>query len=514
MKKKSLLVLGISSILSLVACGGGHTPTQVDQKLPEDDPVTPVKIMFWHCLGHEKRNNLQKVVDEFNTQYQGQYYVDDLDLNKVAGDYDSLHETIKTKLAAGEVPAIAMGYPDSFSEYISSDMSYSKILRLNYFFDDETFGYSQAEKDDFVKAFYDEGTSYQFEGTWSVPMYKSTEVMYYNRSYFYGCSDINAQKFASNQNFLTLYNKVVGTTSEKDPDYLTNLQQLKTWLQNNGGYTYEVPTKWNDMFILAAQMKADRVTEGGTVATKEFYPVGYDSDANLMISQMAQRGIPYTVNDEASKANPVQHFQFVSPEAKALATELKGYIDAKTLITKGSLGGSTYTNTYFNEAKTVMAIGSTGGSSYNISGNFDVALAAVPYSGSTPKYIQQGPSICFFDNENGYINKGAWLFYKKLADPETNAKIALENSYDPVRTSSYETQSYLNWVALAGQGLKYDIPNITQTLKQYYMTSPTFIGSGTARDEIGSIIKYMCLSNYTVDEAFSIAYGKCVAAVS
>lgn len=175
------------------------------------------------------------------------------------------------------------------------------------------------------------------------------------------------------------------------------------------------------------------------------------------------------------------------------------------------MGGDKYTNTYFANGKLAMSIGSTGGSSYQVSTAFKVALAAVPYSG-TQKYIMQGPSICFFNNLDAYVHKGAWLFYKQLAEPTNNVRLALENSYDPVRLSSYDTADYKTWVGLAGSSLKYDIPVITQTLKNYYMTSPVFVGSSTARTEIGSILKYIINQNLSVDTAFATAYNKCVAA--
>lgn len=156
-----------------------------------------------------------------------------------------------------------------------------------------------------------------------------------------------------------------------------------------------------------------------------------------------------------------------------------------------------------------MSVGSTGGSSYQVSANFRVSLAPVPYK-NKQKYIMQGPSICFFNNNNDYIHKGAWLFYKELAEPANNCSLALENSYDPVRKSSYETTEYKTWISYAGRGtLSYDIPAITSTLKEYYMTSPSFVGSGTARTEIGSILKYVVNQGQSIETAFETAMNKC-----
>ena len=101
-----------------------------------------------------------------------------------------------------------------------------------------------------------------------------------------------------------------------------------------------------------------------------------------------------------------------------------------------------------------------------------------------------------------------------MADPQRNCELALQNSYDPVRKSSYETEQYKTWVSRAGKGnLNYDIPAATQTIRENYMTSPVFIGSSTCRDEIGNIITYMVRSGYSVDRAFEAAENAAKTAV-
>lgn len=512
-KKISKLFLLVTMLAGLSSCdfskGGptniGQNPI-VDDTLPSDDPTSEINIVFWECLGGAKEGNLGIIADKFNQQYAGKYHID---LKKIAGDYDSLHDTVKTRLSSGEVPALCMGYPDSFSEYISNYIDESSILRLDNFINDETYGYSETELKDFVSAYYNEGNHYQFEGTWSMPMYKSTEVMYYNYNYFAGDNPQTNKKLANDSQYQELKKKVSagGATAS-----VADLDALKEYTASKGGYTYNVPKTWDEMIQVASKMKQDMQTES---INSEFYPIGYDSDANLLITQFAQRGIDYTTNDEASQEDPSKHFTFNNSSAKEFVTDLiEDLIESKLMITKGTLGGDKYTNTYFNDGRLAMSIGSTGGSSYQVSANFRVGLAPVPYSGTTPKYIQQGPSICFFNNFDSYVHKGAWLFYKMLAEPENNASLALENSYDPIRVSSYETDQYESWIANAGKGtLAYDIPQITSTLKNYYMTSEVFVGSSTARTEIGKIIQNIYSSNMSVDDAFLAAYNTCVRAV-
>ncbi len=499
-KMGKALVFSLLASAALSSCGGDGG-TNVDDTLPEDDPTSAVKITFWNCLGHAKSTVLDTIVSGFNEQYKGKYEVESV---KIAGDYDSLAEQTRTKLAANEIPALIMGYPDNFSTYIGQSLSNSALLRLDGFINDKNFGYTKEELADFVPAFYNEGNDFQFEGQWSMPMYKSTEAMYYNASYFAGANKQTANKFKNDATKSTTYNTKL-ETAENSKATDEELADFKSWVKENGGYTYDVPETWEEMIATSRKMLSDMKAEG---LSDEFYPVGYDSDSNLMISQMAMRDIPYTTNKDISNAK--DHIAFKNDQTKALIEELTGLVSEKILITKGVLNGS-YTNSYFTDKKSAMSVGSTGGSSYNVSSNFAVRLAAVPHpEGKEAKYIQQGPSIAFFNNGNSYIHKGAWLFYKYLAEPVNNAKLALQNSYDPIRLSSFETTEYKNWIAQKDKDLKYAIPALTSGLRQNYMTSSVFLGSEKARTEIGNTIKYVVASKMSVDVALQTAYNNTI----
>ena len=112
----------------------------------------------------------------------------------------------------------------------------------------------------------------------------------------------------------------------------------------------------------------------------------------------------------------------------------------------------------------------------------------------------QGPSLCFFNTKDEKKEQVAWEFYSKfVSDAELNAALALENSYDPVKISSYDTDIYKEFTSMGKtpegdddvtKQLQYRIPNLTATMKDNYITSSVFNGSAKARSEIGSILKY------------------------
>ncbi|MFA6829205.1 MAG: hypothetical protein WCR67_00635 [Bacilli bacterium] len=488
MKKAYLAVLGLVAV-TLASCGGttstgtstGGESTSTETSTDIVQPAGTKEIQFWHCIGHDKMKNLQRIVDQFNNAHASTdgYYVKPY---QIAGSYDALHDSVKTKLNAGFVPSITMGYPDSFAEYIGSQgASKSKILNLSSFISSDT----SFKPSEFVPQYYNEGSGYQYEGVYSLPLYKSTEVMYYNKTMFEG-----SKFYAANKD------KTYGSYSAK-------LGDPSTW-------------DWDTLTYVAGEIQAEYKT------TSDFHALGYDSDSNLFISQMAQRNIPYTT----ASGTKADHFLFVDtatakPNADLLSFSQNIYnlTTAGSLVTQGSYGS--YASDLFLKKKVMFTIGSTGGSAYNEPGNsFDCGLTTVPTYQNTNKYIMQGPSLCFFNTSNTAKEAASWEFYSKyISDATLNAQLALENSYDPVKTSSYDTDDYKDWIADGRDSdgnedvtaeLQYRIPALTSTLKDNYITSPVFIGSSTARTQIGSIIKYAKEQNGDVSKAIIQAYSNCV----
>lgn len=481
--------------------GGGNTP------------AGPKEITFWHCIGHDKMASLERVIEEFNNAHKDTdgYYVT---AEKIAGDYDSLHDAIKTRLNAGRVPSITMGYPDSFAEYLGDQgVEKTKILNLDNFIDNDPDFHPET----MVSEYYEEGQEYQYEGTWSVPLYKSTEVMYYN-----------VTEFQKTNWYKTHKDETRNVTNDDGTSYTVNLTQPKTW-------------DWNTLIEVCTAIQNERGSQA------DFHALGYDSDANLLISQMAQRGIPYTDGDPSyTGADEYKHYAWMDPSTGAPNAKLVDFcvelynlssgvdVSKQVLVTQGTYG--TYASDLFLQQKVMFTVGSTGGSAYNDpNGKFQAALVPVPSYHNNHKYIMQGPSLCFFDTKDSAKEQAAWEFYSQyLSDPELNAGVALENSYDPVRTSSYESQDYKDWCAAGvvadnGQpGASFSdtdnlnapmanrIPNLTAQYaeSQWYVTSPVFMGSGTAREEIGLVLSYARQSSKAnvrdkIVEALTKAYSNC-----
>lgn len=516
MKKRFLTIAAISmlSATTLASCGSN------------DDG----SIVFWHCLGHDKAEVLQSIADKFNKQYEGKYKVR---LESIAGDYDSLADNLYNKMSSGSSCDMTMGYPDSFSEYIDDD----ELLKLDNFINssDPALGYTEAEIKDFVKEYYNEGQHYQVGGTWSMPLYKSTEAMFYNADFFDGNNPESEARQAKEYKAWEKAN-TSATAAEKTQKRAEIVAQYtyKYYIDEAGNIGSEaavnakrVPVYWDEMIKVGRAVLKNRADAG--LSNKTYFPIGYDSDSNLYISQFKQRDIGYTTNENIKNKTDHLLFSGNNEEAVKFVTEVTNYVSEGVLITKGSQGGTEYTNKHFNQGNMLMCIGSTGGSTYQMSDTYSIKLAPVPYynpvtagslkdgtvtarEGRKPSYILQGPSIALFNTGETEKQNGAWLFYKMIADPENNAKVAFENSYDPVRVSSYTTDFYTKALADADKPanlkkLNYQVPKVTSVIKDYYMTSPVFHGSAGARRYIGNLTSYVKQGMSVVD-ALNEAYSQ------
>ena len=113
--------------------------------------------------------------------------------------------------------------------YMTRNVENCHILKLDDFLDDPNFGFSVAEKEDFVDAFFEKGSHYQSDGMWSVPMYKSTEIMYYNANMALenGCEPVRDSSFETdnyvywtNKHSLDLKYDIPYTTSQLRENYI------------------------------------------------------------------------------------------------------------------------------------------------------------------------------------------------------------------------------------------------------------------------------------------------------
>ena len=453
-KMLTISMLAILTSISLTGCNKKENASK--------------KIVFWHTMGTNNETIVKKMATEFLKLPENKDYTIEL---LQQGGYTDINDKLLKGLSAGNLPTMAFCYPDHVADYLDANA----VVELSSYVEasdaataanpDDPY---QFNSNDYIDAFWNEGKEYTKEGLYSVPFSKSTEVMFYNKTFF------KANQIA-------------------------------------------VPTTWDEVIEVSKKIVAmDDIKNNA----KYVAPVGYDSDDNLFISFCEQKGLPYT---SVNKATGKGSIDFNTEDVRKMIEEVKGWYDNGYLTTKGLIGNNTYTSTKFTEQTLHMTIGSTGGTTYNFPKNksFEVGVAPLPqWNPDDPKSISQGPSIVFF-NKGQYASQKqievAWRFYTYMTGAVNSAKYAISTGYEPVRKSSYATEEYEKHLAIydATKGvtteveLKSAVANLTMNLQDYYFTSPVFVGSAVARNQVGAILPAVCAGDKSIVEAFEEAYSKC-----
>ena len=467
MRKLLALFLAVALLggmfLFMTSCGKDTTRGNFD--VPEVGyDGSEVTINFYHTMGSNLSTVLDSYITEFNKLYPNIHIV-----HEQVGGYDDVREQISTQINVGNQPNIAYCYPDHVALYNLA----KAVVTLDNLIDStievaradgttEVLGLTDAQKADFIAGYYAEGQQFGDGLMYTLPLSKSTEVLYYNKTFF-------------------------------------------------EEHNLSVPTTWDEMGALCAQIKT---------IDSDCIPLGYDSEANWFITMCEQYGSPYTsatgdhyLFDNDTNKSFIKTFR---------EWYQNGWLTTQTLYgayTSGLFVEQTATNSY-------MSIGSSAGATHqrpdkDDQGNypFEVGIAPIPQvNPSTPKVISQGPSLCIFKKDNPQEVVASWLFVKYLTTTvEFQAEFSMVSGYVPVLKSVADHPVYADFLSKADGTNNIAALSAKVCLEQEsaYYTSPAFNGSSTARDQVGALLT-KCLSaddggnvNAMIDKAFKDAIDEC-----
>ena len=456
----SWILLAALAVSCLVFAGCGKTESK------------GIEVVFYHTMGANLRPVLQKYIDAFNKDHP------EITITESAiGGYDDVRDQVITELQAGKQPALAYCYPDHVATYLRS----RKVVDLNEYINDPEVGLTQAQISDFIAGYYAEGT--QFGDTskmYSLPFSKSTEVMYYNKTFF-----------------------------EKN--------------------SIAVPDHWfsegeSDTTSLEYVIKKIKEIEPNSI------PLGYDSEANWFITMTEQLKTPYTAAVEDVEGR----FLFNDQANIDFCNKFREWALAGLMTTQQIYGGYTsglFINDKANENGVVVhsyiSIGSSAGAVHqcpakNDDGSypFEVGIAEIPQADKTnKKVISQGPSVCMLKQKDQAVNDAAWLFLKYLlTSPEFQAEFSMASGYVPVLKSTFEMDAYKEFLDGASnnkEGIAALSAKICMEQEEAYFTSPAFIGSSDARDQVGQLLVSYVTAAPEATEAelkqlFVDAFNRCV----
>ena len=491
MKKRILaFLLAATMVLGMVGCGGktddnqgsvnsgsenaggqdsenaGKTEASVYSNftVPEGGyDGSEVTIKFYHTMGANLQAVLNLYIEEFNKLYPN-IHVE----STAVGGYDDVRDQISTEITVGNQPNIAYCYPDHVALYnlakavttldnlIDSEITVTRADGTT-----EMLGLTQAQKDDFIAGYYNEGKQFGDGAMYTMPLSKSTEVLYYNKTFF-------------------------------DANGLT------------------VPTTWDELADVCAKIKA---------IDPESIPLGYDSEANWFINMTEQYKSPYTSakGDHYLFDNDVNR-SFIKTFRDWYQ---KGYLTTQTLY--GAYTSGLFTST--TGTKSYMSIGSSAGATYQrpskVDGAypFEVGIAPIPQvDANNGKVISQGPSVCIFQKSNPQEVIASWLFVKFLTTTvEFQAEFSMTSGYVPVLKSVASHPVYADFIASAdgGDSIAALSAKVCLAQESYYYTSPAFNGSSTARDQVGTLLS-KCLTaddggdvDKMIKKAFEDAVEEC-----
>ena len=254
MKRIIALLLMAVMLLSLAACGGSGSGngagnkidvneldnlTQPPQKVSTGYDGSEVTITFAHTMGAKLQAVLERGIVEFNKMYPNITIE-----HSSYGGWKDIAGLINTEIIGGTQPNIAYCYPDHVATYNKAwatitldEFINSQIVVERADGTTEAMGLTQEQIADLqAGGFYAEGAVYGDGLMYTLPMSKSTEVLYYN----------------------------------------------KTFIEKNN---LSVPTNWEEMEALC---KAIKDIDPACI------PLGYDSEDNMLITMCEQYGYDYT----------------------------------------------------------------------------------------------------------------------------------------------------------------------------------------------------------------------------
>ena len=467
MKKIISLLLAIVMLMSIAMLAGcdSNAGTAANFQVPEGGyDGSAVTITFSHTMG----SNLTPVLDQYIAEFNKLYPNITVQYESVGG-YDDVRDQISTQITVGNQPNIAYCYPDHVALYNLAqavvqldNLIESKITVQRADGTTEVLGLTDEQKADFVEGYYNEGKQFGDGLMYTLPMSKSTEVLYYNKTFF-------------------------------EANNLT------------------VPTTWDELEAVCAQIKA---------IDPNSIPLGYDSEGNWFINMCEQYKSPYTsASGDHYLFDNEQNRAFVKEFREWYQ---KGYLTTQTIY--GNYTSGLFVSD--KAPRSYMSIGSSAGATHqrpaaDADGKypFEVGIATIPQvSADNRKVISQGPSLCIFNKANPQEVIASWLFVKFLTtNVEFQAAFSMASGYVPVIKSVANNEIYAQHLANADGGTYISSLASKVCLEQAdaYYTSPAFNGSSTARDQVGLLIS-KCLTaddggdvDAMIAKAFKDAIAEC-----
>lgn len=364
--KKRLLASLMTAFVAVSALSG-CSKEQSSRENVVTELQEPITIELWHYMNGTQAEALQSIITDFNSSNTHGITVNALS----QGSIPDLNKKVIAAAQSNTLPAIINVYPDAATGLINQD----KIADLTPYVNSETIGMEKDIKEDFIPDFIAELSQWEENKIYGLPMTKSTEVLYVNK---------------------------------------TLLEQL--------GYTVE---DLEDLtFEKLAEISQKAKDELGIAG------FGFDSSSNAFISTLKEDGKDFVeldgtinvVNDWSE-----EFMQFYREQTQSGAFRVPGedkylsgpFSNQKILAYQGSSAGFAHINT--NGAFEVAVV------------------EVPHFEGKDKAVIQQGASLFVTKDVSAESQYAAYEFIKFATNTENTAKFATSTGYLPVRKSAQDS---------------------------------------------------------------------------
>jgi len=331
-------------------------------------------VVYWYQHTGSREELMLSLIDEFNRTNEWGITIQ----GESQGGYNDLYQKIIAGIPAGDaqLPEMAVAYQNQAATYAVQGV----LVALDPYVESETWGYPQAELDDFFPIALAADYLPQFEARYGWPPYKSMEVMYYNE------------------------------------DWLTELG-------------YDGPPETWDEFREMACAAVEQPFSGATVEGPGLGYV-YSIDASRFATFSFSRG-GNIINETGTG------YVFNGPEGLEALTFLQGMVDDGCAVEQTERYGD---QSDFGAGRSIFTISSISGLPYYGSvvdegAGFNWSVNPPPHTTATPRLNIYGASQSIFVSTPEQ-QLAAWLFIKWMSEPEQQATWASSTGYFPTRQAA------------------------------------------------------------------------------
>lgn len=428
MKKLAASCAVLFGLSAMVACSNGNEGKQEQEN---NDLVTsiesPVEIEFWHAMSGPNEAAVNQLVEDFNATVGQEKGITVKPIYQ--GAYNDLKSKVTAAIRSKNAPAISQAYPDWVAEYLQSEA----VVELDSYIFDEEVGIKDFE--DIAEAYRKENSQYEGGKFYSLPFNKSTEVLYYNKTFF-------------EENNLT------------------------------------VPTTWEEMEQVSKQ-----ITE---LTGKPAF--GFDSAENAFITLVKQFGGEYTTSNgevlfgESDAA--VEMLEMIKRNTDAGYWRLPGedkymsgpFVSGLVQMYVGSTSGASHVINGIAESENP----------------FEWSAAPIPQQSEDSKaVIQQGTNVVIMKQGSTTDEQvyAAYEFAKFLGTYDANLYWTMNTGYLPIRQTVVDSEEYQNYIVESGDMTKQAGP----AQSDYYFYDFVFTNddftSYNVRTQAGVAVENVVLNN-------------------